>query len=338
MKKALQVTFGTMLAMGIAGAVQAYDATIGRTALFLTGTYTKTTADGLSYGDILLAPPGAAIAGDGFRRHTFVDPDWEFDFGVGLTHRFCGSNTRMFLYWDHFRSDDDASTSGVRNLGLTPPPITTGSMQVEQSSDELRLGLSRGLNFGHHFSLDVGGFFEWDKIERNSDEFQAQDGSPNRFRSTENEMQGFGPGVAVMARAFPSHDYRHFSVFMGAMTSLLYVNNEYAQSFFNGDELVYQYQPDDSKSVVGKLDISFGVDYCNRIHTDYTGMTVGVSLGMRYMNIFNAFKNGNTAYNTPIQQGVVVPSLVGTPAYTGSTNDFGRIGPFLQFRIGGAEA
>lgn len=337
MKKALQVTFGAVMAIGLVGAVSAHDATVARTAVLLTGTYSKITNNGLSYGDLLLAEPGVANA-DGYRRSVMVDPDWEFDFGVGLTHRFCGSNTRFFAYWDHFRADDDATTSGVRNLGLVPGAITTGTMQVESKSDELRLGLSRGLSFGHHFSLDLGGFFEWDKVERNSNEYQVQSGNADRFRSTENEMQGFGPGVAVMARAFPSHDYRHFSVFMGAMTSLLYVNNEFDQSFFSGDQLVYQYQPDDSKSIVGKLDISFGIDYCSRIHTDSTGMSLGVSLGMRYMNIFNAFKNGNSAYNSVIQQGAVLPVLSGTPAYTGGSNDFGRIGPFLQVRLGGADA
>ncbi|MGE3320070.1 MAG: Lpg1974 family pore-forming outer membrane protein [Candidatus Berkiella sp.] len=331
MKKALQVTFGAVMAIGIVGAVSANDATIGRTALLLTGTYTKTAGDGLSYGDVLLAPSG--IGGDGFQRHVFVDPDWEFDFGVGLTHRFCGSNTRFFAYWDHFRADDDAATSGVRNLGFAPPPITNGKMEVEQKSDELRIGLSRGMHFGHYFTLDLGGFFEWDKVERNTNEYISQAGSPDRFRSTENEMQGFGPGVAVMARAFPSSDYRSFSVFMGAMTSLLYANNEFDQSNFRGEDLFYHYQPDDSKSVVGKLDISFGIDYCNRVHTDSTGMTVGISLGMRYMNIFNAFKNGNTAYNTA---GDVANNNFAP--YTGGSNDFGRIGPFLQVRVGGANA
>lgn len=339
MKKALQVTFGAVMALSIVGAVQAHDATIGRTALLLTGTYSKVTNDGLSYGDLLLAPSNTpATPGDGFRRSTMIDPDWEYDFGIGLTHRFACSNTRLFVYYDHFRGDDNAATPGVRNLGLVPGAITNGSMDVETSSDELRVGLSRGLNFGHHFSLDLGGFFEWDKIERNTEERNSLVGSPNRFRSTENEIQGFGPGVAVMARAFPSHDYRHFSVFMGAMTTLLYVNNEFDQNFQIGDTLFAHYQPDDSKSMVGKLDISFGIDYCSRIHTDHTGLAVGMSLGMRYMNIFNAFKNGNSMYNSAIQQGVVNGALVGTPAYTGGSNDFGRIGPFIQFRVGGAES
>jgi hypothetical protein len=341
MKKALQITFGAVMALSIVGQVEAHDATLGRTALLITGTYSKTTNDGLSYGDILLAPP--VIAGsDSFRRHVFIDPDWEFDYGVGITHRFCGSNTRLFAYYDHFRGDDEAGTSGVRNLGIPANPgvngaVTNGSMNVETKSDEFRLGLSRGLNFGHHFSLDLGGFFEWDKIERNSEEFQSQPGAINRFRSTENEIKGFGPGVAVMARAFPSHDYCHFSVFMGASTTLLYATNEFDQSLFEGTDLFYQYQPDDSKSVLGKFDISFGVDYCNRIRTDCNGMTVGMTLGVRYLNIVNAFKNGNTAYNNAIQQNDGT-NFQGFAANTGSTNDFGRIGPFLQFRIGGAGA
>ncbi len=339
MKKALQVTFGAVMALSIVGTVQAYDAALGRTALLLTGTYSKTTNDGLSYGDILLAPstvPGTP--GDGYRRHTFIDPDWEFDYGIGLTHRFCGSKTHFFMYYDHFRGDDSAATSGVRNLGIPLAgngAITNGSMDVETKSDEFRLGLSRGLNVGRHFSLDLGGFFEWDKIERNSEEYQSQAGVPNRFRSTENEVKGFGPGVSVMARAFPSQNYCHFSVFMGAMTTLLYANNEFDQALYVGEDLFYQYQPDDSKSVLGKLDISFGIDYCNRIRTDCNGMTVGMSLGVRYLNIFNAFKNGNTAYNNAIQAGGAVE---GFAANTGSTNDFGRIGPFFQVRIGGADA
>lgn len=336
MKKALQVTFGAVIALGIASQVQAYDATVGRTALLLTGTYSKITNDGLSYGDILLAPP--AIAGaDGFRRHVFVDPDWDFDFGVGLTHRLACSNTRVFAYWDHFRANDNAGTPGVRNLGLVPGAITGGTMDVETHSDELRLGLSRGLHFGHHFSVDVGGFFEWDKIERDTEEFVTQGGAASRFRSTENEIKGFGPGVTVMTRAYPSRDYRHFSIFMGAMTTLLYVNNEFDQSLFVGDVLFSAYDPDNTKSMVGKLDISFGVDYCNRIHTDHTGMSVGMSLGMRYMNMFNAFKNGNTMYNNAVQAGGGNP-FTGFAANTGGSNDFGRIGPFLQVRIGGADA
>ena len=332
MKKALQVTFGAVMALSIVGAVEAHDPTIGRTALLITGTYSKVTNDGLTYGDVLLAP-ATALGGDGYRRHVFVDPDWEYDYGIGLTHRFACTNTRLFVYYDHFRADDRDTTFGVRNLGLSPAGalITDGSMDVETSSDELRIGLSRGLNFGHHFSLDLGGFFEWDKIERNTEEFISL-GTERRYRSTENEIQGFGPGVAVMARAFPSHDYRSFSIFMGAMTTLLYVNNEFDQNFQAPGGLVSQYQPADTKSMVGKLDVSFGIDYCSRIQTDHRGLAVGMSLGMRYLNIFNAFKNGNVAYNN------TVAPLQGLPVYTGGSNDFGRIGPFVQFRIGGAES
>jgi hypothetical protein len=62
-------------------------------------------------------------------------------------------------------------------------------------------------------------------------------------------------------------------------------------------------------------------------------MSAGVSLGMRYMNMFNAFKNGNVAYNN----GPAV-NAPGLPVYLGGSNDFGRIGPFLQVRLGGADA
>jgi hypothetical protein len=59
-----------------------------------------------------------------------------------------------------------------------------------------------------------------------------------------------------------------------------------------------------------------------------------ISLGMRYLNLFNALKNGNTAFNP--NAGANNNVVANFAPNLGPAQDWGRYGPFLRFKLGGA--
>ncbi len=59
------------------------------------------------------------------------------------------------------------------------------------------------------------------------------------------------------------------------------------------------------------------------------------ALGLRYNNVVNAFKGGNTQLNTT---NAATNVNTGFAITTGLPSDFGRFGPFLRFSIGGANS
>jgi hypothetical protein len=149
-------------------------------------------------------------------------------------------------------------------------------------------------------------------------------------------MKGFGPGFGAAARGTPFSYCPEFGIFGGANTSLLYAQNEYAQTNSAGVAGVpsYFYNPEDSHSVVAKLDAEFGVDYRRVINSDMARVLFHAALGVRYVNAINAFKSGNTSWNPSALNG----AAQNFAQWTGASHDFGRVGPFLRVTIGGADA
>lgn len=323
MKKALQVTFGAILAVSIVSSVHAaaYDDIGGRTALLVTGNYTKLSNNGLEYGPLNLSDPTAPT----IFKDSIMNPDWSWDLGLGLTHRFCNSDTRIFAYWDHYRNDDSQTATPTYHYSIGN---ATSVSNVNYGSDEVRLGVSQAFEFGTLASLSLGGYFEWVKLTRDMNVFD----STGNYFNTYNKMDGYGPGIAAMARVYPFTNFGFLSAlhgiggFLGTTTSLLYAHNDFSHAYATtGTNFL---RTSSSESIVGKLDISFGLDYCSELTN---GTMFGLSLGMRYLNIFNAFKNAN-------QGPILVPtSPVDLSGNIGS-DDWGRMGPFIQFRIGGADA
>ena len=328
MKKALTVTLGTVLAANMAAAI-AHDSTsfLDRTAVHVNGTYTRAMQNGLAYANVLQqpAPAGALSPNEGMRRHLFVDQNNRWDWGAGLTHRFAHSPTRLFFHYDHF--NDGTQTGGAGSVTVLGSEVVSASASVQDRSQEFMLGLDRQVHLGQQFSLDMAAFLGWDKVKQ---DFRITTTGPAILVDTHNEMNGFGPGVGIKGRATPFAQCREIGFFMTAMTSLLYAKNQYTQARYDGGVLQYFYDPEDTRSMVGKLDMTFGVDYKSptkfRLYRDQIG--VGFSLGMRYLNYINAFKNGNSE----------VDPLVGLTLNGGQPTDWGRIGPFLQVRLGGPNA
>lgn len=337
MRKACLFTCGTLFAASMAPAYAQIDDFVTRSAVSITGTYTETSNNGLSMGDYQIAPSTSGFVG---RRAIFINPDSEFDYAVGYTYHIPCTSTHFFMSYDHYRTEDENSAFGdVVNIEISPILNTqvSDTARVEQHSDEFRVGFAHYLDFGRAFVLDLSGFFEWDKVSRSLYETAAGEvlfGNSSfaiASRSTDSKMDGWGPGMGVMAIIKPFND-PHWGFFVDVKTSLLWVENTFSQSLQNSQPPLalvgdYSLDPEGSESMVGKLDMKFGIDYCKV----FPSAMFEAALGMRYMNIINALKNGNTFFNP------FWPNL-SYAANTGFPNDWGRIGPFLTFRVGGKDA
>jgi hypothetical protein len=263
------------------------------------------------------------------------------------------SHTRAFFHYDHYNPKVDGKGDiDVRNIGLAPttatPTQTAGVASVRVDSHEFRVGAVHDLHFGDHFCLDLLAFFEYDKLKQNVMETNSQTSAvlagttTFNARESENKIRGFGPGVGFMTRWYAHNP--HWHIFAGANTTLIAAENDYHTDWAGTTIPVgaavatgfYDYEPERSHSLVGKLDINFGIDYRCAFRHELHGFAWDIALGMRYMNMFNAFKNGNTAWNP---NGGVNGAFPGNfAANLGPAQDWGRYGPFLKLKIGGAHS
>ncbi|MGD9592872.1 MAG: Lpg1974 family pore-forming outer membrane protein, partial [Candidatus Berkiella sp.] len=264
-----------------------------------------------------------------------------FDYAVGLSFRLpTYRHTRVFVHYDHFQNDiDRQGDTNIRNLGLDPTDgngDTQGISELDIVSHEFRIGAIHDLHFGDHFCLDLLAFFEWDKLRQELTETISQDPTQRlRARRTENIASGWGPGVGFVSRWYAHNPNWH--VFAGVNSSLIKMENDFTQTYAQlvpNTQVEYDYDPNESDSIVGKLDIEFGLTYACAFRHEMQGMKWDISLGMRYMNMFNVFKNGNTAYQ-PLAFNNGGNALQVVPVYLGAAQDWGKYGPFLRFKIGG---
>lgn len=349
MKKVFKKTLGSLCLIALTSAVWANEFDLfQQSAIWATGNYTQGSNNGESYGDVLQTQVNPiSNLGDGGRRHVFVDNDAKFNYGLGYSYHIANSQTRFFVNYDHFVDGDSSSDDYIRNIDVdpatvVPPTRTDGSGYVSHRTDELRLGLIQTLKFMPCFDLDIAGFVEWDRLKRKMDQYVSQAGitGPSSLH-IEDRVQGWGLGIGSRARTRPFRCYPSIAFFMEGNTALIWGANEFEEQAFDAQQtspgnLLYSYDPEKTRSMVGKIDISLGVNY-NRHFAQWCDVALDVTLGLKYLNVFNAFKNGNT-YSNPLYYSTQNPAAVNYAANLGYPNDWGRIGPFLTFAIGGVDA
>lgn len=312
---------------------------------WVTGSYYKPSNNGLSVGDLLFAnAPGNNF--DGGHREVFLNPSNDYDYALGFSYRFPHTNTRLFISYDHYDNDiDDHVEFNLRSFGFAPGVVdpvlgediiqTQAVIVYDLSSSEFRAGAIHDLRFGDRFRLDLLAFLEYSRVRQTLDEtiiptfvVEEEVNAP----LTENKFEGFGPGVGFMTRW--SGHCPEWHVFAGGNTTLLYSSHHYTQTNIVNDTNFYIYEPETSHSVVGKIDIEFGINYHHALKYELHGMQWDISLGMRYLNLFNALKNGNTAFNP--NAGANNNVVANFAPNLGPAQDWGRYGPFLRFKLGGA--
>lgn len=350
MKKALKITFGAILAVGMTAPAFAharhhhYDEVLDHTAVWVAGTYTKTSNNGLSVGDQLFAPDVSANNFDGGRRATFLEPGYEWDYMVGGRYHIPRSNGTVYINYDHWNADDSRGDTNLVNIGLNPglpilpANVTVSEARVDQSFNEFRLGYAHALHFSDRFCLDLGLFFEYDRVKRDLHE-EIRQSTDFHSRDTQNKVRGYGPGIGAKGRLYMFRNVPCWSVFAGINHALLYAREDFDQVYYRGPDFAYQYSPEQSKSIVGKMDIDFGIEYARPC--GFGGTMLDIALGFRMMNMYNGFKNGNTAWNPPIGDnpaGGVALGIDNFAANTGKPEDIGRWGPYIKFTLGGAHS
>lgn len=342
----------------------AYDySVLQNSAIHANGGWSKTSNNGLSFGNVQQQPAIVGFPNFGVQKAVFAAPSDHFDGGLGYSYHFACTKARLFFHYDYF-NDSDRGNSAQRliNLGIPPlpPPFTVALDQpvgfgiVHNRSNDFILGLDRRLDFGPAYHINTALFIEWGKVSRHFLETIAQireneeeqiRGTLKATRDTDNSFRGWGAGMGVKGHAKPfSCSLPDFGIFGSFMGSLLWGRNEYSSTAFlevnnpllatNG--LIYSLIPEDTHSAVTKLDISLGIDYSHAflVNTDY--VQVGIAFGIRYINYINIFKNGNTFFN-PIAPNAV-PPVFNYALNTGSAEDWSRFGPFFQIRVGGQES
>lgn len=335
MKTALKITFGTMLAVSLINTAYANEQDIWQqSAIHVNGTWTRATENGLSFGDFF-SP--SANSDFGTRRAAFVHPNTDFDWGIGYTYHVPCTHTRLFFHYDNF-NDGHHTNAAPDLINITfPQGYSVGT--VHDRLDEFTFGIDRRIAFGACYVVDTAFFLEWDKLHRSFYE-NTFTNSEGATRDTYNRFKGFGPGVGIKGRGTPFR-CPNVGVFATFSSTLLYGKNRFHSLLNVNEELSYELDPEETRSLVNKFDISFGVDYKGVFQLDCDQIQLGVSLGLRYLNYINVFKNGNTFYNPHaperLANGLGEISNTGI-LNTGFPEDWGRFGPFLQFRIGGADA
>ena len=352
MQKALKVTFGAIIAVGVASVhAHAREDFLHNVGITAGVNYSKSTNNGLTFGDtdVVLNSylVGANNGFDGPRRHVFVEPENDWGYNVGLSYHAPGSHTHYYVNFESFTDEKEDSAENLRNLsvftGEGPGPdafvgsFAGGNGRTEHHHQEFAAGMKHLLHFGHRFNIDLGAFFEYNKLTRTFYQRNLGVEGAFGFSDTDEKVHGWGPGVGFGTHTILFRCAPKWGLFVNAKSSLLYTHNDYHQYVEFSDEAedgagFYYYEPEQSKSIVSKFDIKFGIDYASNFRSDLGRMCLDIALGMRYMNMINAFKNGNVYMNTIRQQS---DSVDGYAANLGPANDYGRIGPFLQFKIGG---
>lgn len=334
MKTALKLTCGTILAVSMITPAFAETTFLSNSAVHVNGTWTQATQNGLSFGD-LFDFGGNFKAIFGYRRATFVNPNINFDWGLGFSYHFQDTQTRVFFHYDRFNDGHRRAVAhnNLLNLGITGGD---GVGVVHDRLNEFSLGLDRRLAFGPCYAIHAAFFLEWDRLYRNfferivSDEIR--DENTILERNTHNKFEGFGPGIGIKGRGAPFFCWPNVGVFATFTGSMLYGRNHFHSESFADDFPFIDLHPNSTRSIVNKVDITFGVDYKGIFKFDCDRVQLSLALGMRYLNYINVFKNGNTFFNLPY------PRDLSYAANTGLPEDWGRFGPFLQFRIGGENA
>jgi Legionella pneumophila major outer membrane protein precursor len=339
MKRALKYTLSALAAAVVAAPAMAGN-TLDNSALYVAGTFTEASGNGLHITDLNTAND----AGGSSWRPVMLDPDHEFDFYVGFSYRLADTNTRFFIEYDHFKGDESREVVGAAALSAGVPvniaPVTTAN--VEHKERDFKFGLRHTLDFGPKFETVLGAGLEYSKVQRTFTTQSLWTGPNSRFREMFDETEGWGPFVEAKGRAYPwGNESRNWSFWARGAVALLYSDHtgrfEMREPGVGIPQLTnnYTFTPEDTKSIITRVEADLGLEWNRVMRADFNDLLLGVKLGVRYHNMMNAFKNGN------LNQ-VVATSSEGGAGLTGdlntSPNDYGRMGPFLEFKIGGSNA
>lgn len=363
MKKVLAFTLGTGLAI-VATPSFGLDEYLDYVGGYVTATYTKPSNNGLSIGDIQTQTPAPVFYP--YSRSLFLNPDFNWDYALGISYHFPDTCTRFYAEYDYFSDSRSRQAYNVANIIGPAPTLTLPATVINTNvaanalevAHEWRFGLRRFIPFGEYFSTDLSAFFEYDKVSQVLNGWNYVTNATgattfNIYQEMNSNFRGWGPGIGIGFRGVPlpyCANFSHFGIFASLATTLFYADNLYnariniaaaAPAAGTPADTFFLWDPENSKSLVGKFDVNFGIDYKRTYRVNGCLVNTGATLGVRYMNIVNAFKMGNTigqSFNIAgSSQFTTTQNFVNFPIF-GVPTDWGRVGPYLRFSLGGADS
>ena len=343
MKRALKYTLSALAAAVVAAPAMA--TVLDNTAVYVAGTLTEASGNGLHITDQRVGGPDPVNGGTAWRP-IMLDPDHEWDFYAGFSYRIGGNNTRFFFEYDHFKGDEsrEVGGTGVSAIasGLQASGVTV-TANVQHKERDVKFGLRHTLDFGPKFETVLGAGLEYSKVQRTFYSMALWNGPNIRNSNLFNETEGWGPFVEAKGRAYPlGNESRNWSFWARGALALLYADHTGTFEIRevgpgNPPELhgAFTYFPEDTKSIITRVEADLGIEWNRVMRADFNDLLLGVKVGVRYHNMINAFKNGNLMQipSTGAAGGGALANSLNT-----SPNDYGRMGPFLEFKLGGANA
>lgn len=321
MKKVLSITASTLIVAGSVSAPAQAEDVFSRLSVRAAGHYDQATNE---RGAFATRATTATAAGETF----FVEPDYEWDYTLGLEYMLPNSDNSSLLFdYDHYNASDNKRVTGpaagagtltsVLTNGLVPPLQVDGDLNLKDHT--FRLGARRVLDFGDRFDVQLGGYGEYSKVERHHTITEVNGANAISFRANQ-EANGWGPSFDMYGRWYPMGRHSCYSVLAGVEAAFLYGDsvNNVRMTDENGD-LVIGEENDSNRAdlnhVFTRLGGTVALAYARPVNDSWK---FGLRAGARWINYANAFKNAS--------------------GLSAGRTDYGRWGPFLEVRVGGVDS
>ena len=235
-----------------------------------------------------------------------------------------GSNTSsLLLDYDHYSTSDSKSltstTAFTNQYGIAPTSIE-GKLSLKDQT--FRLGARRVLPFGDNFDVQLGAYAEHSKVERNQ-RITHVVAATARTVNIDQEASGWGPSFDLVGRWYPMGRHSCFSLLAGAEFAALWADSKYSarnvdQTGAIAVDAINNNNRSDINTVTTRLGATVAVAYSRPINDSFK---LGLRAGARWINYHNAFKGDSAILNTSMGR-----------------SDYGRMGPFIELRLGGVDS
>ncbi|MFO1259250.1 MAG: Lpg1974 family pore-forming outer membrane protein [Gammaproteobacteria bacterium] len=327
MKKVLSITASTLIVAGSVSAPAQAEDVFSRLSVRAAGHYDQATNERGAFAtrNTVVAAPGAV--GETF----FVEPDYEWDYTLGLEYMLPNSDNSSLLFdYDHYNASDNKRVTGpaagagqlasVLNAGIPNPLQVDGDLNVKDHT--FRLGARRVLDFGDRFDVQLGGYGEYSKVERHHTIIEVAAAGASRSYRANDESNGWGPSFDMYGRWYPMGRHSCYSVLAGVEAAFLYgdsVHNvrvtDETGAFPAGANTLNNENRADLNHVFTRLGSTVALTYARPVNDSWK---FGLRAGARWINYANAFKNAS--------------------GLSAGRTDYGRWGPFLEVRVGGVDS
>jgi hypothetical protein len=320
MKKIIGLSLGALVAAVTFPASAALNDAMSGTSVWVRGHWDEPSNERFIYA---VKPAVAPFVGETY----FVEPDNDFNFAFGLEYAIpmseADTHFSAVLDYDQYSTSQNDVKSGVLYqtvIGSGAPFNAAGANNdfrgdVHLRDHTWRLGVRRSKEFGR-FDWQLGAFAEYSKVARTYSILEANGAAGNQLY-TKQESDGWGPSLDMMGRLYPWGRDTGFSVFGTGETAFLYADQTFAVIHSTGGVLNATSDANraDLNAVMVRLGATVGVGYARPISED---LVVGFKVGGRWLNYHNAFKSSSNL--------------------TVGRNDYGRMGPFVELRVGGTHS